>query len=51
MSLWQLESFLDVPRTLRLMLVKIGSVKAEILLPKSLCGGGGGEWWVVVGGV
>ena len=27
-------------------LIKIGSVTAEILAPKSLCGGG----WVVVGG-
>ena len=27
-------------------MIQIGPVTAEILLPKSLCGGGGG-WWVV----
>ena len=31
-------------------LINIGSVTAEILLPKSLCGGCGG-WLVVLGGV
>ena len=33
-----LESVLDVPRNLRL---KFGQETAEILLPKSLCGGSG----------
>ena len=39
MSQWQLESVAAVVRALGLKFHKIGSVTAEILPPKSLCGG------------
>ena len=50
MSPWQLESVLDVHRSLPLKFHQIRSVTAEILLTLSLCGwvGGGGWWWIKV---